>query len=101
MTTTKPKKVNIVPRGKYALIRPEAEDSRVMGNGILVPDSVEQEQRSQGEVIAVGDGIDDIKAGDKVIYGTYAGETLKLIEDAKKVEYKLLHNDDIIAFIKK
>lgn len=100
MSTKKEKAVKIVPRGKYVLVRPDNEESRESAHGILVPDAVEQEQRSQGIVIAVGGDIDDIEEGDKVVYGTYAGENLKLMETGKKIDYKLLHTDDIIAFIK-
>lgn len=94
-TTTK-----VQPRGKYVLVRPDEAEARESEHGILVPDAVEQEQRAQGIVIAVGEEVKDIKEGDKVIYGAYAGENLKLLESAKKVDYKLLHTDDVIAFIK-
>jgi co-chaperonin GroES (HSP10) len=51
-------------------------------------------------VIAVGKGIDDIKVGDKIIYGMFAGEKIKINEDDKEVEYVLLFDDDVLAFLK-
>lgn len=88
----------IKPRGKYVLVKPDEKANRKNENGIIIPSNVEQEQKSQGDVIAVGD-VKDIKKGDKVIYGTYCGELLKVIEKGKEVEYRLLLDEDIIAFI--
>lgn len=95
------KKPTIEPRGKYVLIKPDDADNRESEHGIISPDSVEQEQKAQGIVIAVGADIADVKKGDHVIYGSFAGEGLKMIESAKKVDFKLIHTDDIIAFIRK
>lgn len=94
-------KVKIQPRGKYVLVLPDGAESRESEHGILVPGGVEQEQKSQGEVIDVGSEVKDVKKGDHVIYGAFAGENLKMLESGKKVDYKLLHDEDVIAFIKK
>lgn len=101
MSNKKQKKpVEIVPRGKQVLVLVDEAEDRESEHGILVPDEVEQERKSQGTVAAVGPKVDDIKKGDRVIYGTYAGESLKLRESSKQVDYKLLDEADIIAFIK-
>ena len=99
MSETK-KKIIIVPRGSEILVRVDEEQSRESDYGIITPDEVEQERKSQGVVEAIGPEIKDVKKGDKVIYGTYAGETIKLMEKGKKVEFKLLADADVIAFIK-
>ena len=96
----KEKEKKIVPRGRHILVRPDDEASRTTESGLMVPSSVEQEQRAIGTVLAVGDGIKDVKKGDRVIYGAFAGETLNFSRDPKKVEYKLLFDEDVIAFIK-
>lgn len=93
-------KPKIVPRGMYILVRPDSEDARQNENGLFIPATVEQEQKSTGIVEAVSEDIKDIKIGDHAIYGTYAGETIKMREDGKEVERKLLHNDDVIAFLR-
>ena len=98
MSDTK-KKIIIVPRGSQILVRVDEAESRESVYGIIVPDEVEQERKSQGVVESVGSEIGDVKKGDKVIYGTYAGETIKLMEKGKKVEFKLLADSDVIAFI--
>ncbi len=37
---------------------------------------------------------------DHVIYGAFAGEDIEVEEKGKKVKYKLLDDEDVIAFIK-
>lgn len=91
----------ITPRGKYVLVRPDEEQSRENEFGIITPTNVEQEQKAMGEVLAVGSDIKDIQPGQRVIYGTYAGDTLKVTEKGEEVEYKLLHDDHVLAFIEK
>ena len=90
----------IIPRGKYILVKPEAKESKENEVGLLSPSNEEEEEKARGIVESVGTDVNGVKKGDKIIYGVFAGETLKLRENAKEVEYKLLHDDDVIAFIK-
>ncbi len=90
----------ITPRGKQVLVKPDPAESKESESGLLVPDAVEQEQKAIGTVISVGPEIKDVKKGDRVIYGAYAGESIKLREDGAEVEYKLLFDEDVLAFIK-
>lgn len=89
------KKTTIIPRGKYILVETDKEEKRLSEAGLATPDNEEQEKKSIGTVIAVGD-VKDIKKGDRVVYGTYAGDTIKM----KDEEFKLLHDDDVLAFLK-
>jgi acyl-CoA synthetase (AMP-forming)/AMP-acid ligase II len=41
-----------------------------------------------------------VQPGDRVIYGAYAGESVKTRESDKAVDYKILDDADVIAFIK-
>lgn len=61
------------------------EETKTAG-GIVLPDSA-AEKPSQGEVLAIGPGkvLDsgdvralDVKVGDKVLFGQYAGSTVKV-----------------------
>lgn len=90
----------ITPRGKRILVQRDEAGPRESEHGIITPDSVEEEQKAYGTVLAVGDGITDLKKGDRVIYGAYAGETIEEDIKGKKVEYKLLDDEDVIAFLK-
>ncbi len=94
------KKIKIIPRAKQVLVLPDPEESRELASGLLRPDNEEQERKAIGTVLAVGPGIDDIKVGSRVLYGAFAGEGVKLKESNKDIDYKLLHDDDILAFIK-
>ena len=62
------------------------EEETMSAGGIVIPDSA-AEKPSQGEVIAVGPGkkLDngsvqevDLKVGDKILFGQYAGSSVKL-----------------------
>jgi len=67
------------------VVRRTEEETKSAG-GIVIPDSA-AEKPSQGEVIAVGPGkkLDkgsiqsvDVKVGDKILFGQYAGSTVKV-----------------------
>ena len=62
------------------------EEERTTAGGIVIPDSA-TEKPMQGEIIAVGNGkiTDsgdlrplDVKAGDKILFGKYAGTEVKV-----------------------
>ena len=91
--------ITIRPRGQYVLVKPDAAESRKNSLGIILPSNVEQEQKAVGTVLAVSPDVPDIKKGNRVIYGVFAGETMKYKVGTKEEEYKLLHSDDIIAFV--
>lgn len=90
----------IAPRGKYILVKQEKPEAKKSAMGLIIPDSVEQEQKARGIVEAVGNDIKDIKKGDDVIFGAYAGEELIVNIGLEKVSYRLLYDDDIIAYLK-
>ena len=71
----------IIPLGYQILIKQVDEEDRVSESGIVTPDNTEQEQKSFGEVLAIGDKVKKVKVGDHVMYGTYSGEKIKLNED--------------------
>jgi len=77
--------MNIRPLHDRVVVRRLEEETKSAG-GIVLPGSA-AENPSQGEVLAVGPGkkLDngtvqtvDLKAGDKVLFGQYAGSTVKI-----------------------
>lgn len=77
--------MSIRPLQDRVVVRRTEEETKSAG-GIVIPGSA-AEKPSQGEVVAVGPGkkLDngsiqevDLKAGDKVIFGQYAGNTVKI-----------------------
>lgn len=91
--------LKIIPRKQQILVIPDGEESRESEYGIFTPSNQEVEQRAIGTVLAVGANITDIKKGDRVIYGAYAGEKLKLKESSKEVDYIILFDEDVLAKI--
>jgi chaperonin GroES len=89
----------IKPRGKQVLVVPDGEESRVSEHGLVTPGNVEQEKKAIGTVVAVGPEIKDMKKGDRVIFGVFAGERIRMRESAKEVDYILLFDEDILALI--
>ncbi len=79
------------------------EDERKSPGGIVIPDTA-AEKPMQGEVLAVGNGkLEDggnrrpldVKVGDKVIFGKYAGTEFR--QDGEEV--LMMREDDIMAII--
>ncbi len=89
----------ISPRGTQILVKPDGEESRTSKYGIITPSNVEQEKKSIGTVLAVGPDLKDVKKGDRVIYGAFAGERLKWTEGTEEEEMVLLFDEDVLAFI--
>ncbi len=79
------------------------DEERTSPGGIVIPDSA-AEKPIKGEVIAAGNGkiLDngevrplDVKAGDKVLFGKYAGTEVQVEGD----ELLVMKEDDIMAVI--
>ena len=89
--------MNVKPLADRVLIKPIAAEERTIG-GIIIPDSA-KEKPLNGEVLAVGNGTKDeemiLKAGDKVLFGKYAGTELDL--DGEK--YLIMRQSDVLAII--
>lgn len=68
-------------------------------SGIILPDTVDKEKKAEGKIIAIGSGEKvsklGVKEGEKVLFGKYAGEDIKVDE----IEYKILNHDEILAVI--
>ncbi|MFW6093099.1 MAG: co-chaperone GroES [Pseudomonadota bacterium] len=77
--------MKIRPLHDRVVVRRVEEETKTAG-GIVLPESA-AEKPSQGEVLAVGPGktldngdvrAPDVKTGDKVLFGQYAGSTVKI-----------------------
>ncbi|MEO1767901.1 co-chaperone GroES [Thiobacter aerophilum] len=81
------------------------EEERKTASGIVIPDTA-AEKPDQGEVIAVGPGKRDdagklipmdVKVGDRVLFGKYAGQTVKVEGE----ELLVMREEDIMGVIEK
>jgi len=79
------------------------DNERKTSSGIVIPDNA-AEKPDQGEIVAVGGGKvgDDgkvrplgVKAGDKVLFGKYSGQTVKVDGE----EFLVLREEDIMAVV--
>lgn len=88
--------MKIKPLDDRVLVEAAPQEEKT-ASGIIIPDTA-KEKKHLGTVIEVGTDEElkeIVKPGDKVLYGKYAGEEIKL--DDK--EYVLLQRSDILAII--
>lgn len=93
----------IKPLNDRVLIQRLDIDDQKSSGGIIIPDTA-KEKPQKGEVMAVGEGrLDDdgkrtplaVKAGDKVLFGKYAGTEVKIDGN----EYLIMREDDILGIL--
>lgn len=79
------------------------EEVRTTASGIVIPDTA-TEKPDQGEIIAVGAGKKDeagklialdVKVGDKVLFGKYAGQSVKVDGE----ELLVMREEDLMGVI--
>jgi len=94
--------MNIRPLHDRVVVKRMEEESTSAG-GIVIPDSA-AEKPQKGEVIAVGNGkvtdsgevrALDVKVGDKVLFGKYAGTEIKVEGD----EVLIMKEEDILGVL--
>ncbi|MEM7360693.1 MAG: co-chaperone GroES [Pseudomonadota bacterium] len=92
----------IRPLHDRVLVR-RIEDETTTPGGIVIPDSA-KEKPAQGEILAAGNGKIlengdvrplDVKVGDKVLFGKYAGTEVKVDGE----ELLVMREDDIIGVL--
>ena len=95
--------MNITPLRDHIVAKRIEEQEKKVG-GIIIPDTA-KEKPLTAEVVAVGSGrlLDDgnkapleVKAGDTIIVGKYAGSEIKLDD----IEYVILREDDVLGIVK-
>jgi chaperonin GroES len=79
------------------------DEERKSAGGIVIPDTA-AEKPDQGEIVAVGKGKKDdngkliaidVKIGDRVLFGKYSGQTVKVKGD----ELLVMREEDIMGVI--
>src|SRR5215213_7220860 len=95
-------KTKLQPLGDRVVVKPTAREEMTK-SGIVLPDTA-KEKPQEGEILAIGPGrvLDDgkrepmdIKVGQKVLYGKYAGTEFKVEED----ELLIVSQKDILAIV--
>lgn len=94
--------MNIRPLQDRIIVERLEEETKTAG-GLIIPDTA-KEKPQQGKVIAVGKGKKtedgkvlplDVKVGDKVLFGKYAGTDIKI--DGQ--EFLMMREDDILGVV--
>ena len=94
--------MNIRPLHDRVVLKRLEEEETSQG-GIIIPDSA-KEKPQKGEVLAVGPGKKnedgavvpmDVKKGDKVLFGKYSGNEIKIEGE----ECLIMREDEILAVI--
>ena len=95
-------KVTLQPLGDKVVVERDETEEKTAG-GIYIPDAA-KDKPSRGTIIAIGTGklLDDgtrgemqVKKGDRVLFTSYAPETIKIDDD----EFLLMSESDILAVI--
>ena len=96
--------MSIRPLHDRVIVKRAAEE-RTTASGIVIPDSA-TEKPDQGVVQAVGNGKKDdngkaipldVKVGDKVLFGKYSGQTVKVDGE----ELLVMREEDLFAVVNK
>jgi len=91
--------MQVTPLHDQVLVR-RLEKEEIAKGGIIIPDTA-KEKPQEGQVMAVGAGkIEegkrvplDVKAGDRILFGKYIGNDIKLDDQ----EYLILREEEILA----
>ena len=95
--------MNLKPLGDKVIVEVLGSKEKTEA-GIILPDSA-QEKPQEAKVLAVGTGKllpngkvvpPDLKTGDRVLFGKYTGNEVKL----NGKEYLIINQDDVLAVIK-
>ena len=69
--------MKVKPLGNRILVK-QMSTEEVTASGIVLPASADKEKKTQGTIVAVGNGEDiaklGLKVGDVVVFGKYAGD---------------------------
>jgi chaperonin GroES len=96
--------MKIRPLQDRLIVKRVEEEEKTKG-GIIIPDSA-KEKPMEGKIIAVGKGklLEDgkihpldVKAGDRVLFGKYAGTEVKIDGE----EHLIMREDDVLGVIEK
>jgi chaperonin GroES len=102
MTNSEGVTMKIRPLQDRIIVKRVAEEEKTKG-GIIIPDTA-KEKPLEGKVIAVGNGKVledgkvrplDIKAGDRVLFGKYAGTEVKIEGE----DHLILREEDVLGVI--
>ncbi len=92
----------IRPLGDRLVVEPQEQETTTKG-GIVLPGTADKDKPSRGTVLAIGTGkvVDgknqplQVKVGDNVLFGKYAGTSIKLDEK----ELLVMREEDVMGVL--
>ena len=96
--------MNLRPLADRVIVKRVEQETKT-ASGIVIPDNV-AEKPDQGEVLSVGPGKRNergdivsmnVKKGDRVLFGKYSGQTVKVDGD----ELLVMREEDLFAVVEK
>ena len=96
--------MNLRPLADRVIVKRVEQETKT-ASGIVIPDNA-AEKPDQGEVLSVGPGkrnergdivVMNVKVGDRVLFGKYSGQTVKVDGD----ELLVMREEDIFAVVEK
>lgn len=100
--------MNIKPIGNRILVQ-QLKQEEVTASGIVLPGNSDKDKKSQGKIIAIGNGEEvqrlGLKVGDVVVFGKYSGDEVESGQGTAKEEFKILYvgqqkdESDVLAVI--
>lgn len=92
----------IIPLHDRLVVKQQDPETTTAG-GIVIPDTADKDKPMKGKVLAVGPGkyLDgkvqplQVKVGDEILFGKYAGTNIKL----DNIEYLVLREEDVMGIV--
>lgn len=97
--------MNIKPLGDRVVVK-QLKKEEMTASGIVLPDTMDKEKKSEAEVVAVGPGKTlesgqiapmHVSVGQVVLIKSWGGDDVEV----DKVEYKIVSQEDILAILVK
>ena len=94
--------MNLRPLQDRVIVKRVEEETKTAG-GLFIPETA-KEKPQRGEIVAAGKGKKtedgkvlplDVKVGDKVLFGKYAGTEIKVDGE----DYLMMREDDLLAVV--
>jgi len=87
-------KVPIMPIGERVVAKSIETESKT-ASGLYLPDGAKEKSKI-AEVVAVGNKVQSVKNGDKIIFKEYSTNEVKI----DGVEYLIIKEEDVLATVK-
>ena len=87
--------MNFTPLGDRVLLKVQEIETKTAG-GIYIPDSAQQEEKTQASVVAIGSDVKHVKIGDEVVFTKYAKSATVTLDNK---EYLVMETSEVLGVI--